>query len=65
MFNKTEKLQDKLGRNDRWKDRTGSEHSSLLYAHVIRKSNGKLVKAKKIISNSNKRAMELVAKLYD
>ena len=55
MFNKTEMIQMKLGRNNRWQDRDGAGFTPVRPVRaILRNRRGKAVKGDKLISRSNR-----------
>ena len=64
MFNKTETLQIRWGRNDRWQDRAGAGFTSgPRRKGTLRNAQGDGVKGGKLISRSNRRAAVEAAKV--
>ena len=62
MFNKTETLQIRWGRNERWQDRTGAGFTSgRRRKPTLRNAQGKAVKGGKLISRSNREAARKAA----
>ena len=63
MFNKTEALQIKWGRNDRWQDRAGAGFTSgRRRKATLRSAQGEAVKGGRLISESNRKAAIEAAK---
>ena len=64
MFNKTEMLQIKWGRNDRWQDRAGAGFTSGSRGKGrLQNRQSKAVKGKRLISESNRRAAMKAAEI--
>jgi len=64
MFNKTEMIQMKLGRNDRWQDHGGAGFTSgSPIKGKLQNRQSKAVKGGKLISKSNRRTAMKAAKV--
>jgi hypothetical protein len=64
MFNKTEMLQIKLGRNDRWQDRAGAGFTSgSRVKGMLQNRQSKAVKSGNLISKSSRKAAMKAAKV--